>query len=82
VSPFFVDLISTDAAIQHKKKGPVLGAGSERGWVGGAAPGDELRYAPGRLLCFREEEAKAAQQADTAMTIKVQVTLDAGLFPL
>ena len=42
-------------------------------------------YAPGRLLCFREEEAKAAQQADKAMTIKVQVTVDAGeaeLFPL
>src|ERR1035437_9527251 len=68
VSPFFVDLISTDAAI-WTRKGPVLRAGSERGWVGGAAPGDELRYAPGRLLCFREEEAKAAQQADTAMTI-------------
>ena len=33
-------------------------------------------------MCFREEEAKAAQQADIAMTIKVQVTLDAGLFPL
>jgi hypothetical protein len=65
-----------------QEKGPVLRAGSERGWVGGASPGDEVLYAPGRPLCFREEEAKAAQQADIAMTIKVQVTLDAGLFPL
>jgi hypothetical protein len=52
--------------------------------VGGAFPGDELLYAPGRPWCFRDEEAKAAQQADIAITIKVQVTVDVGeaeLFP-
>jgi hypothetical protein len=50
--------------------------------VGGASPGDEMFLHSRPAVCFREEEAKAAQQADIAMTIKVQVTLDAGLFPL
>jgi hypothetical protein len=52
--------------------------------VGGAFPDDELLHAPGRPLRFWKDEAKAAQQADIAITIKVQVTVDVGeaeLFP-
>jgi hypothetical protein len=68
-----------------QEKGPVLRAGSERDSIGRSRPGDEVVYAPGRPLCFREDEAKAAQQADIAIAIKVQVTVNVGeaeLFPL
>jgi hypothetical protein len=80
----FVDLIGT-AEKEEQEKGSVLRTGSERDSVGTSLSGNELVYAPGRPLCFREDDAKAAQQADIAITIKVQVTVNVGeaeLFPL
>ena len=68
-----------------REEGPVLER--DQNVVGGQSVSrdDELLYAPGRTLRFRFEEAKAAQQADIAITIKLQVTVDVGeaeLFPL
>jgi hypothetical protein len=57
---------------------------SERGRWAERFPSNALLHAPGRPLRFWKDEAKAAQQADIAITIKVQVTVDVGeaeLFP-